>query len=263
MWFFGNSTDRLYTGDTMDNVKSKTHSEFADDNTVVTHGQNIDEVSEIAMEDSKEVITVWCPKWNMEISPEKTEVMVFPPPNTPTPKVKMNINDKEIKQVQHKKVLGIIVDENLDFNLHIQERKNKGFKALKCIEHFINNNSSCSQSIFVRLYKSLVLPTMDYGIAALSTVTDKVCKELTSVHRAALLKATGSLANSSTEAIEILTNCNPLHLHLKLRQAEELLRIQSKNYKEPIKEEFETSINNQNVKGKKQQLICLFLHSLK
>ena len=64
----------------MDNVKSKTHSEFADDNTVVTHGQNIDEVSEIAMEDSKEVITVWCPKWNMEISPEKTEVMVFPPP---------------------------------------------------------------------------------------------------------------------------------------------------------------------------------------
>ena len=31
----------LYTGDTMDNVKSKTHSEFADDNTVVTHGQNI------------------------------------------------------------------------------------------------------------------------------------------------------------------------------------------------------------------------------
>ena len=104
---------------------------------------------------------------------------------------------------------------------------------------------------------------MDYGIAALSTVTDKVCKELTSVHRAALLKATGCLANSSIEAIEILRNCNPLHLHLKLRQAEELLRIQSKNDKKPIKEEFETSIMNQDVKGKKQQLICLFLHSLK
>ena len=27
------------------------------------------------------------------------------------------------KQVQHKKVFGIIEDENLDFNLHIQERK--------------------------------------------------------------------------------------------------------------------------------------------
>ena len=67
----------LYTGDTMIKVKSKTHSEFADDNTVVTHGQNIDEFSEIAMEDSKEVITIWCPKWNMEISPKKTDVVGF------------------------------------------------------------------------------------------------------------------------------------------------------------------------------------------
>ena len=60
---------------------------------MVTHGQNIDEVSKIAIEDSKEIITVWCRKWNMEISPEKTEVMGFLPPNTPTPKVKMNINN--------------------------------------------------------------------------------------------------------------------------------------------------------------------------
>ena len=78
----------------MDNAKSTTHSEFADDNTVVTHGKNIDEVSEIAMGDSKEIIAVWCPKWNMKTSPEKTEMMGFPPPNTPTPKVKMNINNK-------------------------------------------------------------------------------------------------------------------------------------------------------------------------
>ena len=85
----------------------------------------------------------------MEISLEKTEVMVFPPPNIPTHKVKMNINDTIIKQVQHKKVLGIIVDESLDFNLHIQERKNKDFKALTYIKHFIKNNNGCSQSIFV------------------------------------------------------------------------------------------------------------------
>ena len=108
-----------------------------------------------------------------------TEVMLFPPPNTPTPKMKMNINDKIVKQVQHKKVVGIIDDENLDFNLHIQERKNKGFRALKCIEHFLNNKNGCSHSTFVRLYESLILPTMDYGIAAVSTVTDKICKDLT------------------------------------------------------------------------------------
>ena len=187
----------------------------------------------------------------MDISTDKTELVVIPPPNTPTPNVTLKIKDKIIKQVPHKKVLGITIDENLDFNMHIQERKSKGFRALKCIEHFINSNNGCSQNTFVRLYKSLVLPTMDYGIAALSTVTDKACKELCQVQRSALLKATGCLANSSTEVVEILSNCNPLHLHLKLRQAKELLRIHSKHDNEPIKKEFDSSLNDQNLKGKK------------
>ena len=65
------------------------------------------------------------------------------------------------------------------------------------------------------------------------------------------MKATGCLANSSTEVVEILSNCNPLHLHLKLRQAEELLRIHSKHDNEPIKKEFDSSLNDQNLKGKK------------
>ena len=92
---------------------------------------------------------------------------------------------------------------------------------------------------------------MDYGIAILSTVTDKACKKLYQVQTTALLKATGSLANSSTEVVEILSNCSPLHLHLKLRQPEELLRIHSKHDNKPIKKEFDSSLNDLNLKGKK------------
>ena len=50
----------LYIGNNMDDAKSNIYLLFADDNTVVTHGQNLDEDSEIAIEDSKEIITVWC-----------------------------------------------------------------------------------------------------------------------------------------------------------------------------------------------------------
>ena len=38
----------------------------------------------------------------------------------------------------------------------------KGFRAMKCIDHFINIYNGCLQITFVRLHKSLVLPTMDY-----------------------------------------------------------------------------------------------------
>ena len=60
----------LYTIDAMDNIKSKSHTVFVDDNAVVSHGQNIDVVSDIVIviKLKKEIITDRCPKWNMEIS---------------------------------------------------------------------------------------------------------------------------------------------------------------------------------------------------
>ena len=70
----------------------------------------------------------------------------------PKPVLNLKIKDKTIEQVPHKKVLGITIDEKLDFSMHIQERKTKGFKALKVIEHFINSNRGCSQDTFIQLY---------------------------------------------------------------------------------------------------------------
>ena len=240
----------LYTSDAMAEVKSKLHSEFADDNTVLSHGTNVSEVADEVIEDCNQIINTWCPKWNMQIAPEKTQAMVISPPNVNKPTLNLKIKDKNIEQVDHKKVLGIILDEKLDFSLHIQERKNKGFKALKGIEHFINSNSGCSQDTFLR-YRSLVLPTMDYGVAALATATDKASKEFGQVQRAALLKATRCFSNSSTEAVEVLSSCIPIHLHIKLRQAEELLRIYSKHDVQPIKEEFLKCMTNSTLRGKK------------
>ena len=49
-----------------------------------------------------------------------------------------------------------------------------------------------------------------------------------------------------TEVVENLSKCIPIQLHLKLRQAEELLIIHSKHDIEPIKKEFD-----QNLKDKK------------
>ena len=40
----------LYTVDAMDNIKSTSHTEFADDNAVVSNGQNLDVVSEIVIQ---------------------------------------------------------------------------------------------------------------------------------------------------------------------------------------------------------------------
>ena len=46
----------------MEKVKSNLHSEFADDNTVLSHGTNLDEVTDVVIEDCDGIINEWCPK---------------------------------------------------------------------------------------------------------------------------------------------------------------------------------------------------------
>ena len=71
----------------------------------------------------------------------------------------------------------------------------------------------------------------------MNSATDLAQKEFGKVQRTALLKATGCMANTSLETLEIISNCTQMHLHLKLRQAEEMIRIYSKNEGEQILED--------------------------
>ena len=51
--------------------------------------------------------------------------------------------------------------------------------------------------------------------------------------------------------MEVIAKCNPMFLHLKLCQTEELVRIYSKNEKKTLKEESNNIISNKHIKGKK------------
>ena len=64
----------------------------------------------------------WCYKWHIFLNISKTNYMVFynkkkkPSP----PSIPVTINEIPLKQVQTKRVLGIVIDENLTFNGHIE-----------------------------------------------------------------------------------------------------------------------------------------------
>ena len=240
----------LYTSDAMEGI-SCSRSEYADDDTIWKSGSNLTELIDIVSEDGDKIAEDWCDKWNMEISSVKTEAMIISPESLDKSKCTIKLKGQSIQIVKKKKILGIIVDDELKFEDHIASRKLKGFKALKGIDFLVKDNHGCSQDIFMKLYRALVIPTMDYGAAAFVTATDLAQREFNQVQRSALLKATGCLSNTSLDTLELLTNCIPTYLHLKLRQAEELIRIYSKNEEEPILKEFIQSLEDHCVRGKK------------
>ena len=74
----------------------------------------------------------------------------------------------------------------------------------------MQGHKGCSQSVFMKIYRLLVLPIMGYGVAVTVDSVDESSKKFGKVHRAAMIKASGYLNSTSTEALEVLTNSQPI-----------------------------------------------------
>ena len=77
-----------------------------------------------------------------------------------------------------------------------------------------------------------------------------------------MFKASGCLSSTSADTLEVLTNATPIDLHLKMRQAQEVVRISAKYDDEPIRQEFNDWIGGGNAVGRKptifHTLMCRF-----
>ena len=111
----------------------------------------------------------------------------------------------------------------------------------------------------MRLYRALVLPTLDYGSPVLVSATDECCKEFGKVQRSATLKASGSLNSTSTDTLEVLTNTTPIDLHLKMRQAQEMVRLAAKHEDDPLREYFDRWMEGDKPVGRKTSILHLLL----
>ena len=109
------------------------------------------------------------------------------------------------------------------------------FFDIPSLDNSVKGHKGCCQSVYVRLYNALVLPVMDFGVPVTVTAASECITEMGKVQRAAMLKASGCLNSTSTDALEVLTNTVPIALHLKMRQAQEVVRITAKHDEDPLK----------------------------
>ena len=167
----------LYTSDAMEGIEGQ-HAEYADDNCLLENGESMTEVLAKMNLDLK-IVLKWCRMWNMLIAPEKTEVMVFTPgnENVKDEEVKVEYDGKVLKRTKSKKILGIIVDDKLSFQEHVASKTKSAFSALKGVDRFVQGQKGCSQSVYMRLYRALVLPIMEYGSPVTVGAIEESCKE--------------------------------------------------------------------------------------
>ena len=96
--------------------------------------------------------------------------------------------------------------DEVTFEKHIQERSASGLKALRALDRFVDWYQGCGQSVYLKLYRSLVLPVMHFGVQILAAVPQNYLKSRESVQRGAMWNASGCIHSTSTETLEMLTS---------------------------------------------------------
>ena len=99
----------------------------------------------------------------MALNVTKTEIMVVTKQKLARlqgERIQVNMNGKTIKTTEEDKLLGLVLDESLDWNLHtdmICKRVSKRIALLKSIKCYLLLKSRQS------FYKTLIRPTIDYA----------------------------------------------------------------------------------------------------
>ena len=103
----------------------------------------------------------WTYRWRLPVNIPKTEVICFTKKGHKDVNIKMN--NKELKQVKEKRILGVVLDENLDYKSHIQLVAAKSKSALGKICIFTKESKGASMKVMCMLYKACVRPLMEYA----------------------------------------------------------------------------------------------------
>ena len=99
------------------------------------------------------------------------------------------LDEHSIERVNSYKCLGVQVDETLSWEAHISEVVSKVAKVLAALRRL---RPICPQSTLVTIYKSLILPHLDYCSAVLGCIGNGLSQKLEKLQNRAARIITGS-----------------------------------------------------------------------
>ena len=148
---------------------------YADDTTLYSSLENFDSNNiEREINYELEKVNLWLKANKLSLNVKKTKCMFFHKRKT-LPHINLSLNDVIIENVPKFNYLGIIIDEHLSWNSHIEMIGLKVSKAIGIINHL---KSIYPQCVLFTLYNSLIISHMLYGILlwGKSDNVDKIAK---------------------------------------------------------------------------------------
>ena len=131
---------------------------FADDSNLFITGKDMSSMCSTLNSSLKKVYEwLCCNKLSLNI--KKTHYMIFAPKNRKLDPISIQINNEEIIKVSHTKFLGVIIDDGLNFKLHIEYIRLKMSKSLGILSRA---RKILMQKTLLDLYYTFIYPYLTY-----------------------------------------------------------------------------------------------------
>ena len=159
----------VYANDISQVVKKCKLALYADDTVLYTSHRNFD-VSVKYLQEDIDSLMAWCENNGIRANTDKTKVMVFGSKCCllKTPSFEIKFGDVPLQMVSSYKYLGITLDPQLNYNLHI----NKVIHSISSkLKQFRRMRSFLSAKAAMMVYKGMILPILEYGDVFFSAAT--------------------------------------------------------------------------------------------
>ena len=135
----------VFTNDIFTSVNEGTLFNYADDNSVINR-----------LKTSANSIMTWCAQNQMEANPSKFQLMIADEEENTTISITSSTN---IQSEPHVKLLGVTLDNRMNFSAHVSELLKKSSRQLNCPKRVAY---PLEQKIKLLLYKSFVAANFNY-----------------------------------------------------------------------------------------------------
>ena len=186
---------------------------FADDTNCIYKGETYEAIEQCIHEDLPK-ISKWFKANKLALNETKTNYIIFHPKNKKPPEnFTVTLNDVELERLTYTKFLGVLIQENLLWNHHINYISSKVSRStglLAKLKHYLPKYA------LLTIYNSLCLSHLSYAITVWGSAPASTLNRLVNLHKKGIRYVCDSKYNAHT---------NPLYFDTKILNLTDLYKL--------------------------------------
>ena len=172
-------------------------------------------------------LQIWESKTGFKFAKGKSEVLICTRKIGDLPTIDLKLDGEKLKVVQEKLFLGVWFHWRLSWKTHLEYIKVKCLRAMRVLQTIAYSKSKTDTKMLLRIYKTLILPKLDYGCLAYGTGSQTQLKQLLDpIHHKALRICLGAFHTTRTESLYVETNLHSLFYRRKILSIKYYARTQ-------------------------------------